>query len=246
MSRILSGIIHVHSLYSYDGNHSLYEIREAAVRRRLDFVCITEHSDTLDKEKVRRLVAECEQLSSSSFVMIPGIEFTCDDDLHLMGIGIREYTDSSDSLLVNEFIQRLGGLAVVAHPLRKNYKMPDKLLSIVDGLEIWNCGYDGRFFPNAAAVDVYARAREGNPRLVAFSGVDLHRLSNLHQTYTRLESENLSEQAVLQALRAGKFSGVSPWCRIAALPSWNPLQRHRFHLYQQLYRSAKRLKRVLS
>jgi hypothetical protein len=244
--RILRGIVHVHSHYSYDGKHSLLEIAQAARQIDLDFVCMTEHSDTLDPDKVARFAGECEAQSSAEFLMIPGIEFTCQDNLHLLGIGLKSYKSSPDPVEMNEFIQEEGGISVIAHPLRKNYQMPPTLLSVVNGIEIWNVVYDGRFFPNPMALDLYSKARLSNLRLVAFLGRDLHRLRNFHQTFIQLDDCELEQPKVLDALRRGRFQSVSSWYRISATPNIGPLTRFRLRLQQEAYRAATSLRGLLS
>ena len=244
--RPLRGIVHVHSHYSYDGKNSLQEIGQAARGIGLDFVCMTEHSDTFDPNKMSNFVKECEALSSPEFLMIPGIEFTCHDTLHLLGIGIRSYISSSDPVEVNGFIQQNGGLSVVAHPMRRKYQMPPALLSVVNGIEIWNVVYDGRYFPNVMALDLYLKAKISNPGLVAFLGRDLHRLRNFHQSSIRLENSELDERKILNALRMGRFKNVSSWYRISATPDVGPLTRLHLRLQQKVYRGAKSIRDFLT
>jgi hypothetical protein len=239
--RFLRGIVHVHSNFSYDGKHSLLEIAQAARSIGLDFVCMTEHSDTLDPHKVSSIAKECETLSSPDFLMIPGIEFTCLDNLHLLGIGIKSYISSSDPVEVSRFIQQEGGLSVIAHPMRKQYQMPPTLLSVVNGIEIWNVVYDGRYFPNAMALDLYSKAKISNPGLVAFLGRDLHRLRNYHETSIRLEDCELDERMILDALRTGKFRNMSTWYLISAKPNVGRLSRFRLQLQHMAYRGAKKV-----
>ena len=85
----LKGIIHVHSNYSYDGQHSIDEIAQFGRKRGYSFIGMTEHSDTLDEEKVALYVEECRRVSSPDCLIIPGIEFSCDNNLHLIGLGVR-------------------------------------------------------------------------------------------------------------------------------------------------------------
>jgi len=47
----------------------------------------------------------------------------------------------------------------------------------LDGIEIWNEMYDGRFIPKIDILSLFERAKRINPNLLAFSGVELHSLS---------------------------------------------------------------------
>jgi len=239
---VVRGILHAHSLYSYDGKHSLSEIAGAAREASLSFVCMTEHSDTLDGVKVRDLVMECESLSSADFAMIPGIEFSCDDKLHLLGIGVRSYDPSPDSVYLTRFIREGGGVSVFAHPMRKAYRIPDGLLDSVDGIEIWNCAYDGSLVPNARAIDLYVRARSTHPGLVAFVGCDLHRLANIRKMAVQVKVPSLDPDTILSALRTGAFRGVSRLCAISGRPSGNVSQRIGIRALGMAYSTAQRFR----
>lgn len=240
--RALRGIVHVHSDYSYDGRHSLLEIAKAMQGVGLDFVCITEHSDTLDANKVAEMVKECERLSGPDFVMVPGIEFTCDDNVHILGIGARELSGSKDLFYVNDLIQRNGWVSVMAHPYRKSYRIPTGFLEALDGLEVWNCGYDGRFFPNARSFDLYMQTRKGNSNLVAIQGMDLHSLSHFSNACIALSPCELQETSVINSLRAGHFAIQSPWFNMSSRPEENYSAFLRIHLQHRLYVALKKLR----
>ena len=61
-----SGILHVHSNLSYDGQNTLAEIASLAKSRGYQFVGMSEHSDTFDPQKMAYLVNECRRLSDGS------------------------------------------------------------------------------------------------------------------------------------------------------------------------------------
>ncbi len=239
------GIVHVHSSYSYDGRHSVSEIAAAARRRGLGFVCLTDHSDTLDAAKTAELVRTCAAASSPECLVIPGIEFTCRDGLHVLGIGVREFCAETDPHAVVSFIRLQGGLAVLAHPSRRPYPIPGGLFECLDGIEVWNCTYDGRFFPNPRSLALYTRARAENPGLVAFFGMDMHRLSNLHATVVHLETCALTEANVLSMLRSGRFEARSALCKISATPSATRWQRWRYVAQHFAYARVRRLRALL-
>jgi hypothetical protein len=55
-----------------------------------------------------------------------------------------------------------GGLAVLAHPGRAAYHCPPALCVALDGIEIWNAAYDGRFVPPPASFRLLQEARCAN------------------------------------------------------------------------------------
>lgn len=213
---LFKGIIHVHSNLSYDGQHSLNEIAAFAKKRGYSFVGMSEHSDTLDAEKVAAYVKECECVSTPECLIIPGIEFTCENNLHLLGFGMKDYTDSKDPVEVAQFIQRNGGVAVVAHPKRYEYQIPPELVPFLNGIEVWNAGYDGRFVPNDRTLRLLEQLRRSNGSLCAFGGQDFHQMKDHSHVRVQISSERLHQEGILEKLRKGPFV-VSNFCfRVSA------------------------------
>src|SRR4030067_2805075 len=200
------GIIHVHSNYSHDGQHSLEEIVQFGTRCGYNFIGMSEHSDTLNEEKMTEYVKECQKVSSSHCLIIPGIEFTCENNLHIVGLGVQHYTEAKNPFKVTEFIQKQGGLAIIAHPTRYNYKIRADLAIMVDGIEIWNSVYDGRFVPNDKSLNLVKEIKNNNKTILAFGGQDLHRINGNCKVETTLSCDKLNNFAILQALKEGKFT----------------------------------------
>src|SRR5262245_38303712 len=138
------GIIHVHSDFSYDGKHTLEELASLAKNRGYSFVGMTDHSDTFDADKMAAFVKACRRLSDPELLLIPGIEFNCENDFHLMGLGIECLPDVEikDPIVVAQFIRAQGGLAIVSHPSRYAYRMPSGIETEIHGIEVWNASYD--------------------------------------------------------------------------------------------------------
>jgi predicted metal-dependent phosphoesterase TrpH len=89
------GVIHAHSTYS-DGEYTLTELRDVFVASGCTFVCMTDHAEYFDVEKVRSYRAECERLSDDQFVFVPGLEFTCERRMHILGYGVTELVSTTD------------------------------------------------------------------------------------------------------------------------------------------------------
>jgi hypothetical protein len=202
-----SGIIHVHSTLSYDGQHTLAQLASFGRARGYSFIGMTEHSDTFDDAKMKVLVDECERLSDDRFLLIAGIEYSCEGNLHLIGLGIRHFTGEKDPVTVARFIRAQGGLAVVSHPSRYGYEIPAALVAEIDGIEVWNASNDSRFVPDRKVIDLWCGLKRHNPTLTAFGGQDLHRITP--QRHVRLvlsgEDGELTIRRLLARLRAGNF-----------------------------------------
>jgi hypothetical protein len=201
----LTGILHVHSNHSYDGHNSLGEIAEFARARGYSFLAMSEHSDTFNNDKMVLYVEECQEKSAPDLLIIPGIEFRCDNDFHILGLGIRQFTDLTDPFAVSEFIHEQSGLAIIAHPKRDNYKIPNGLQTVVDGAEVWSATYDGRFVPSIDSLEFMRELRGTNGSFIGYGGQDLHRLSGMRFVKTILSCGTLDENKIFTALKRGSF-----------------------------------------
>ena len=221
---VRSGIIHVHSTLSYDGEHTLAQLASFARERGYNFIGMTEHSDTFDDAKMKVLVDECERLSNDQFLLIAGIEFSCHDNLHLIGLGIRDFTDVKDPITVARFIRAQGGVAIVSHPSRYGYEIPRPLIGEIDGIEVWNASNDSRFVPDWKVIDLWRGWKWHYRSLAAFGGQDLHRITP--QTHVRLilngDDGELTTKRVLARLRAGNFIVSNHYLRLGGdrPPGW--------------------------
>jgi len=212
----VKGILHVHSRHSFDGQHSLEEIAEFARGKGYGFVCVTEHSDTLTEQLTREMVAHCHAVSTPDCLILPGIEFTCDNNLHVLGLGIEKWTPEKRPYEVATFIREHGGIGVVAHPRRYKYDIPPELRSVVQGIEIWNAGYDGRFVPNKRSLHLLMRWRNDNPALWAYGGQDLHSITDKWHVEVTVDCDRLEKACVLRALRDGNFVVENPLFSVKA------------------------------
>jgi hypothetical protein len=219
-----SGIIHVHSTLSYDGEHTLAELASFGRKCGYRFIGMAEHSDTFDDAKMKALVEECRRLSDGEFLLIAGIEFSCEGDLHLIGLGITQFTSARDPIVLARFIRAQGGLAVVSHPSRYGYEIPPALVSEIDGIEVWNASNDSRFVPDGRVMDLWRRLRQQNQSLAAFGGQDLHRITGQRQVMLVLGCQDgeLTAERILACMRGGHFIVSNRYLRIggARPPGW--------------------------
>jgi hypothetical protein len=219
------GILHVHSNLSYDGQNTLAEIASFAKSRGCRFVGMSEHSDTFDAQKMARLVNECRRLSDASFLMVPGLEFTCDNRLHLLALGIERYTDATNPALVARFVKAQGGLTILSHPSRYGYQIPSGLEMLLDGIEVWNAGYDGRFLPNDHSIRLWKVLRARNTSLRAFGSQDLHAIADRCHVRVSVRCEQLTRDAILKRLKDGHFIISNSYIRLRSdsPPGWMKL-----------------------
>jgi hypothetical protein len=128
--------------------------------------------------------------------------------MHIIGYGVTAPIDTVDPEEVIRRIQRLGGIAVIAHPKDSAFAAIERFDPLPDGIEVWNSKYDGRYAPRPGTFALLARARRRRPDLRAFYGQDLHWRRQYRGLFVQLDAGSPRPQVVLDALRAGRFSGV--------------------------------------
>lgn len=238
---LLRGILHVHSTFSYDGRHTLAEIAALARERGYQFVGMSEHSNTLDDANVAALIETCKQVSTADCLILPGIEFTCRDNLHLLAFGIapeRHFTEH-DPAEVARWIQAEGGVAVVAHPVRYDYQIPDAMAPYLDGIEIWNAGYDGRFIPNDSSYRLLARLRKDGHPLHGFGGQDLHRITTNSHVVISVDAE-MEVAAIRNELKAGRFTVSNRYFELKGDRPPGPIKMAQIRWMRRAYEAVKR------
>jgi hypothetical protein len=209
-----AGLVHAHSTFSSDGVQDLEHLAADARRLGFDFLVMTDHAEEFDADTARRFVRECARVSDERFLAIPGFEFSCAGGLHLLGLGIVHPTDARDPLAVARAIGEQGGLAIVAHPSRSGYRLPEGLVYSVHGIEIWNARYDGWFVPNDEAIGLLAQLRKTHEALIAIGGQDLHAMTDRGHVKTVIDQEELTARAILQALAREQFSISNSYIRL--------------------------------
>lgn len=201
----IRGILHCHSDYSYDAKLSLEELRALCIENGVQFVCMTEHTDELTREKAEAFVRDCDRLSDETFRFIPGFEVPY-KDAHILMIGAREffgvYAPTIASL--REWVVQ-EPFVVLAHPVRNHFRLDDGLLETIDALEVWNQQYEGKRVPRTRSLALFKTLHDKKPSLIATGGVDLHRREHMGSPLVTLSVDSLTEASIIEKLRQGAF-----------------------------------------
>ncbi|HVB34924.1 MAG TPA: hypothetical protein VNJ52_11210 [Patescibacteria group bacterium] len=201
----VKGAVHIHSALSGDGTMTIAEIAQFYRQRNYHFIALTDHAEDLDADAVEILKRDSRDNSDSHFCIIPGLEFSAHAQLHILGLGVTELLPQDNRLAVIDQIHSRGGLAILAHPRRLGWNCPAGILRAIDGVEIWNVGYDGKFLPSARALGGFAEMRQVNPRLLAVAGHDFHRRESFYDVGLEMDVAKLSAEAILEILRGGHY-----------------------------------------
>jgi predicted metal-dependent phosphoesterase TrpH len=203
---LIRGALHVHSSLSHDGTLPIAKLVQWYRAHGYQFAALGEHSQDMDEVKVRALVEQSNENSSTDFCLIPGIEFACKGGLHIVGVGVTSLVKDLDPVRVAQAIHGHGGYAVLAHPKRYNWKCPLHVVGAIDAAEIWNVAHDGKFLPSPQSVVGFRRLRQVNPRLLAIAGHDFHRQAGFYDVAIEMDVPGLSRQSILQNLRLGAYT----------------------------------------
>ena len=200
----VKGAVHIHSTLSGDGEVSLHDIKHLFMKDGFDFVAICEHQHDVDGARFEELVESCRRLSDDTFLMIPGIEFNCYRN-HILGIGISHYRPSVAEDEVVPWIKNHGGFAVWAHPRKNQYCLPDHVIKDLDGMEVWNSKFDGKYAPRDEVVQYYHARRIDHPHLRAVCSVDFHFRAQFRHLAMHCQGADLNMRAILDQLTTGQY-----------------------------------------
>lgn len=203
---MLKGVLHVHSKYS-DGEFTLPELRKTFLAENCAFVCMTDHAEYFDEQSIRCYIAECESLSDAKFRFVPGLEYRCERDMHILGYHAMQLTKETDPQTIIRYIDAQGALSVIAHPKNEFFEWIESFTTLPQGIETWNSKYDGRYAPRPGTFALLQRLKQRAPAMHAFYGIDLHWKKQFRNFFVTLDCDSLASEAILAALTAGKYSG---------------------------------------
>ena len=210
------GALHIHTTFSHDGAMSLSAVAELYKRKGFDFICIAEHSQDIGEHEAAILCAQADALSSEAFLVIPGIEYSCPDRLHIAGIGCTAQLATDQPPQVAAAIGKNGGFSILAHPRRIDWECEDELARQLHAMEVWNVRYDGKFIPDAVALKWFRGIKQRYPHILAACGDDLHSRKGFSPAAIVVQADRLETQAILGALAAGRFALQTPLFRMDA------------------------------
>lgn len=201
------GAIHIHSTYS-DGEFTLPELRALFTAEGCSFVCMTDHAEAFDEQSLSAYMAECAALSDARFRFVHGLEYECEQRMHILGYGASRLASTKDPQQVIQHIEAQNAISVIAHPKDSFFPWIETFAVLPRGIETWNSKYDSRYAPRPGTFDLLKRLQQRKPELQAFYGQDLHWKKQFHGLFIELNCESNEAAQILNALRHGKYSGV--------------------------------------
>jgi len=169
---------------------------------------MTEHAEYFNDDSVQEYKTECEKLSDDVFVFVPGLEYTCERRMHVLGYGVTELVSTTNPEEVIAHINSKGGLSVIAHPMDSAFSWIESFTQLPHGIETWNSKYDGRYAPRPGTFQLLQRLQERQATMLAFYGVDFHWKRQFRELYTGVDCEALTPDAIFDGLSKGRFRGL--------------------------------------
>ncbi len=204
---MLKGAIHIHSTYS-DGEFALPELRAIFATEGCAFVCMTDHAEAFDAHSLAAYQAECEALSDAAFRFVPGLEYECEQRMHILGYGAERLASTQDPQQVIRHIDSQNAISVIAHPKDAFFQWIETFEVLPAGIEVWNSKYDGRYAPRPGTFALLQKLQQRKPEMMAFYGQDLHWKKQFRGLFVELNCEANEPPRILDALRRGNYSGV--------------------------------------
>ena len=204
---MLKAAFHVHSTYS-DGEFTLTELKGIFSEAGCSVVGISDHADSFDQTKLEDYIAECASLSDDRFLFLCSLEYTCEEQMHILGYGATALAQTKEPQAVIRHIQEHEGLAVIAHPKDSMFPGIESFTVLPDGIEVWNSKYDGRYAPRPGTFEMLRRLRTRRSDMRAFYGQDLHWKKQFRGLFVELQCDTLDRGEILKTLMAGNYFGV--------------------------------------
>ena len=204
---MLSVELHAHSSLSYDGRDPIELLLEQAAAIGLDALAITDH------DEIEASLDAAELAEEYGLVGITGMEISSAAG-HVLGLGIRERVPAG--LSFGETLDRIreqGGVVVVPHPFQTSRSgvmanVTEAELAEADAVEVYNSRLlTGRGNRKA---ERFAE-RHDLPRT---AGSDAHISEMVGQAVTRIDADERSSDAVLDAILDGRTTVEgkrTPW-----------------------------------
>ena len=192
---------HVHSKWSYDGSWSLEALSAKFSRRGCRVLMMTEHDRGFTPSRLDQYREACAQASSNEILVVPGIEYSdAANRVHVLVWGPVPFLgESLPTSAMLDAVHAAGGLAVLAHPSRRDaWRSFDPCwTSRLLGIETWNRKYDG-WAPSQTAPALLHTVSA-----IPFVGLDFHTQRQSFPLAMSLNIDNnVTEETVLNCLRS--------------------------------------------
>jgi hypothetical protein len=200
---------------------------------------MTDHAESFDEGTLVKYMDECRGLSDSGFCFVPGLEFACEQQMHVLGYGATRLARTKNPHQIIQHIEEQSAISVIAHPKTEHFPWIETFEVLPRGIEAWNSKYDGRYAPRPETFALLQRLRARVPQTLAFYGQDLHWKEQFHRLFVRVNSDRIDPEEILLALSRGTYQGQ--WDELE-LPSSGVLPEEIFDRFAKERRKSDRIR----
>jgi len=218
--------LHIHSMYSEDANGSAKEIKKFLQKKGLHGMAITDHN-AIKGGKI------AQKVTSSDFIVIPGVEISTSDG-HLLAYNISK--EITKNLSVEETVEKVlddGGLPIVPHLYRNMSGIKEQklkpLVSKISAIEVYNsCSLPKTNLKTAEIARKYNLGGTG--------GSDSHEPAYAGNAYTLVNTTDFHIDTILSEIEKKKT-----WGKGITLPLSYRQDRMMLSIKQFFQRGLKRI-----
>ena len=200
----IKGLSHFHTSLT-DGDFTVDEISKFINAKGFNFIIMTEHAETISPEEYDSFKKSCEKNSGENLIVIPGLEFSHDNYVHILGIGLKKHPGTCKLESQVSEIHKYGGLAVMAHA-NACVKIPYDKLKDLDGVEAWNTRYGSKFAPRKKGLDILKKFRDSTGKNIpCFGGIDFHSKKDFRELSIEMRQDGIDADEIIKNLKNGNF-----------------------------------------
>jgi predicted metal-dependent phosphoesterase TrpH len=198
--------MHIHTRFSPCSSIRIRQLVRKAQERELDGVCITDH-DTIDSLSFFK-----NQPEVSGICIIVGIEYTTQKGDFLVFGPIEQIPKCMDAKNLLKWVQKEGGVAIPAHPFRKDRPVDPNILrnsKIIEGLNGRNLTSE-----NKLCREWILKNTNG---VKTIGGSDAHTLDEVGRIVTVFEKNIYSVEDLINELQYGNYSPLQRYPSLSAI-----------------------------
>jgi len=184
--------LHVHTDYS-DSTSSVELVLEAARKRNLDGIAITDHETTAGYIHASKMAA--------NLIIIPGVEIETDSG-HILVLGINNPPSKCLSVAnAIDYSRKEGAVIIIPHPSLPFIGVKEEVIRHIkpDAIETHNS--KAPFFRYFVGQNTRLANSLGLPKT---GGSDAHSHNSVGDAYTIVDADSRSVEAVLESIRRGR------------------------------------------
>lgn len=184
---------HCHTFFSFDSNSSPKEMVEAAIKKGIDCLAITDHNE------IKGALEAIELAKGKKILIVPGIEIKTKEG-DIIGLNLKEKVEAKNAKEAIKEIKKRGGFVILPHPFgffvsfKGNLK---EILGEIDAIEVLN----GAIFGNG---NKKAKKFAEKWNLPFVAGSDAHSPKFIGKCWFEVKGENLKIEEIFKKIKEKK------------------------------------------